>query len=64
MVIIEIIEINKKPFCRHYSDNNKYIKQVQTGKEFTEAENLYPCGYTYIETEREIENIGEVDYNE
>ena len=45
-----------------YSDSNKYIKQAETGLEYTEAidvgvkigDRYYPKNYTYIETEKEI----------
>ena len=45
-----------------YSTENKYIKQNETGLEYTEAIDVgvevggkyYPKNYTYIETEKEI----------
>lgn len=45
-----------------YSDSNKYIKQAETGLEYTEAidigvevgDKYYPKNYTYVETEKEI----------
>ena len=45
-----------------YSNTNKYIKQNETGIEYTEAidvgvevgDKYYPKNYTYIETEKEI----------
>lgn len=50
-----------------YSTENKYIKQVETGLEYNEAidigayENgIYkPKNYTYIETDKEIEEVEE-----
>ena len=43
---------------RTYSDNNKYIKQLLNGKETgfedTQAFDVYPVKYTYIETEKDI----------
>ena len=50
-----------------YSDSNKYIKQVETGLEYNEAidigiyENgIYkPLKYTYVETDKEIEEVEE-----
>ena len=45
-----------------YSTENKYIKQVETGREYDEAvdigvyENGYkPLKYTYVETDKEIQ---------
>ena len=45
-----------------YSNTNKYIKQNETGLEYTEAidvgvkigDKYYPKNYTYVETEKEI----------
>lgn len=39
---------------RHYSDKNKMIKQVETGVEYTDAIDIYPCKYSYIESENDI----------
>jgi hypothetical protein len=49
-----------------YSDNNKMIIQVETGIEYSEAIDVYPIRYTYIETENDIqseeqEQIGEIE---
>jgi len=40
-----------------YSDENKYIEQVQTGRQYTEAIDVENSGYTYIETDKEIEKL-------
>lgn len=40
---------------RHSSDSDKYIVQLETGTEYEEAIDLYPCRYTYIESERVIQ---------
>ena len=37
-----------------YSDNNKYVIQLETGIEYDEAIDVYPLRYTYIESDREI----------
>lgn len=34
---------------RHYSDDNKTVIQVETGNEYGEAIDVYPCNFTYIE---------------
>ena len=47
--------INNKELLHTYSDNNKYILQVETNVEYNEAYDVIPCRYTYIETEEEIE---------
>ena len=47
--------INNKELLHTYSDNNKYILQVETNVKYNEAYDVIPCRYTYIETEEEIE---------
>lgn len=37
-----------------YSNNNKYIKQVETNRYYTEAIDVYPLKYTYVETEYDL----------
>lgn len=39
---------------RHYSDQNKVLRQVETGKEYCEAVDVVPCVYTYEETEKPL----------
>ena len=36
---------------RHYSDEEKYIIQVETGIKYEIAEDICPCEYTYIESD-------------
>lgn len=52
MIIVE--NINEK-LIKHYSDKNVYIRQVETGIEYSSAVDVVPCRYTYEETDREIE---------
>lgn len=44
---------------KHYAENENgekfYIKQVETGVEYSEAVDVYPCRYTYEATERKVE---------
>lgn len=40
---------------RNYSDKNVYIKQDQTGIEYTEAIDVENAPYTYTETDKPIE---------
>ena len=46
---------------RTYSDADKYVKQIETGIEYAEAIDVADTngkiGYTYEETDRDIENI-------
>lgn len=50
---------------RTYSDENKIIKQVETGIEYDEAIDIEGSSYTYIETDKYIEELQEViDYEQ
>lgn len=44
-----------KNSIRTYSDDNMKIKQLETGNIYDEAIDVYPCGYTYVETNELIE---------
>ena len=50
----EKIIINNKELLHTYSDNNKYILQVETNVKYDEAYDIIPCKYTYKETKEEI----------
>ena len=50
----EIITAEGRELIRHFSDEGKYIRQVETDVEYAEAIDVIPCRYTYEETEREI----------
>lgn len=54
MIKQEKIIINNKELLHTYSDNNKYILQVETSNIYDEAYDVIPCKYTYTETEEEI----------
>lgn len=50
---------------RTYSDENKIIKQVETGIEYDEAIDIEGSSYTYIETDKYIDELQEViDYEQ
>ena len=59
-VISKNIEVNGRTLIKHDSDAGKYIRQVETGREYSSAVDVIPCKYTYEETEREIEKHIEV----
>ena len=46
-----VSEILGDKFIRHYSDNGKKIRQVETGVVYDEAVDVFPCRYTYTETD-------------
>lgn len=39
---------------KHYSDSGKLILQKETGVKYSEAIDVYPCRYTYEETDEDI----------
>lgn len=39
---------------KHYSNNGMMMRQVETGSEYAEAIDIYPCAYTYEETDTPI----------
>ena len=55
MIKVEKIVINNKNFIKHYSDENKYILQVETGLKYSEAVDIENAPYTYVETDEVIE---------
>lgn len=55
MIISKEIEVNGRTLIKHESDSGKYIRQVETGREYVSAVDTVPCRYTYEEVEREIE---------
>jgi hypothetical protein len=52
----ETLIINGKTFIKTYSDTNHYIKQVETGVIYSEAIDIVPSKYTYIETQEVIQD--------
>ncbi len=52
-----IKETLENELIKHYSDNGKKIKQVETGILYNSAIDIIPCEYSYEETEDDIENI-------
>lgn len=59
MLIKEKVIINGKEFIHHYSDTNKYIKQVRSGNLYDHAYDTTSVKYIYEETELEIEKDAE-----
>ena len=65
MIKYEFLTINNKDFVKTYSDEGKYIQQVETGIKYSEAIDILPSKYTYVETDEPIEvEYGNQDYNE
>lgn len=55
MIIQKEVNLGSRTLLHTYSDNNKYILQVETNTKYDETYDVIPCKYTYIETEEEIE---------
>lgn len=53
----------RENLIKHYAEdkegNKYYIKQVETGIEYSEAVDVYPSRYTYVPTDKKIETIEE-----
>ena len=54
MIIQKEVNLGSRTLLHTYSDSNKYILQVETNTKYDEANDVIPCKYTYIETEKEI----------
>jgi hypothetical protein len=50
--------LNNGTLIRHYSDEGKKLKQVETGLVYDEAVDVVPCRYTYEETDEPVEGMG------
>ncbi len=48
-----------KEIYRCYSDDHRYVIQNETGLKFEVAEDIYPCKYTYSESEEYLESYQE-----
>lgn len=49
--------ISHDDFILHESDSGKTILQVETGVEYYSAVDIYPCPYTYTETENDRDTV-------
>ena len=55
MIIKETVTINGREFTCTYSDQNLLIRKVGTDEIYSEAVDLPDTGFSYIETDIEIE---------
>ena len=51
MIKQEKVKIGNRELLHTYSNNNKYILQVETSNIYDKAYDVIPCKYTYTETE-------------
>ena len=54
-IITTNIEIGGRKLVKHESDRGVYIRQKETGREYSSAVDTLPCRFTYEETEKVIE---------
>ena len=54
MIKQEKVKIGNRELLHTYSDNNKYILQVETNVKYNEAYDVIPCKYTYTEMKETI----------
>lgn len=62
MIVSELL--NNGTLIRHYSDAGMLILQVETGAKYGEAIDIYPCPFTYEETEEPDEPEEEMSETE
>ena len=55
MIKTEMMKYNT--LIRHFSDEGKMIRQVETGATYLEAVDVVPCEFTYEETDQVVEEI-------
>lgn len=55
MIKTEMMKYNT--LIRHFSDERKMIRQVETGAIYSEAIDVVPCEFTYEETDQVVEEI-------
>lgn len=53
MILTEFL--NDNTLVKHYSDKGVMLRQVETGILYSDPVDIYPCPYTYEETEELIE---------
>lgn len=61
MLITERVKIGNREFIHNYSDANFYIQKNETEELYESAYDLPEKGYTYTETDKEIEDESSID---
>lgn len=62
MILTEFL--NDGTLIKHYSDAGFMLLQVETGIKYSDPVDVYPCRYTYEETDEKIDMDEEVNPNE
>lgn len=55
MIKTEMMKYNT--LIRHFSDEGKMIRQVETGAIYSEAVDVVPCEFTYEEIDQVVQEI-------
>ena len=58
MILTEFL--NDGTLIRHYSDEGYMLLQVETGTKYSDPIDIYPCPFTYVETNEKVEQ-GEIE---
>lgn len=66
MIVQETFRVSPDSWelVKTWSDAGFMIRQVETGAIYEEAIDIYPCPYTYEETDEPIGGDGEIDAQE
>lgn len=62
MIVTELL--NNNTLIKHYSDAGMLILQEETGAKYGEAIDVYPCPFTYTETDEPAEPEEDPDMTE
>lgn len=62
MILTELLRDNT--LIKHYSDKKVLLLQVETGIKYSDPVDIYPCPFTYEETDEPIEVEEEMDENQ
>ena len=49
--------LNNDQLIQHYSDEGYILIQIETGIKYLDPVDIYPCPYTYVETQEKPEII-------
>ena len=56
MIVTEEVMLEDRMFIHNYSDERYYIQKVGTEEIYEDAYDLPEMGYTYVETDKKIED--------
>ena len=56
--------LNDGTLVKHYSDEGNILLKVETGAKYTDQIDVYPCPFTYVETDEYAESDEEITGDE